>query len=129
MRQIRIVKQQRAYDENGAEYYQTVEDYYQDIPDPTPDQIRDFRTYSLERIMNLVRTSLGETDYYKFYLTTRYLREEYLDLLPTFEMWLNGEENDEYGIDFKTTGFPSKTYYSSELRDKIVQLMDESNIM
>lgn len=62
------------------------------------------------------------------YTTTRDLSLDYKDAnIPSLVCWITNSAMPELGIDYTTTGFAQKPYYTTELRDMIVDILVEGN--
>lgn len=62
------------------------------------------------------------------YSAVKDLSHEYKDAnIPSLVCWVTNTAEPAYGIDYTTTGFAQKPYYTSELRDMVVDVLVSGN--
>ena len=70
-------------------------------------------------------TTLQSLDLYR---STKDLSSEYKDAnIPGLVFWINSSSYPPLGIDYTTTGFSQKSYYTTVLRDLLVDVISNGN--
>lgn len=86
---------------------------------------RDIRWEVARQKVSFYLTDIQSLDLYK---STKEYSNEYRDAnIPSLILWINNGSFPPLGIDFTTTGFAQKSYYTAGLRDLLTDIISNGN--